>query len=138
MQKIIECFSKETADHWMNADFIAEELNMPNALNLCSIWTKALRDLGLHSNDEPFNELLCQGVWLTNSFHGVKIVQHFSVDHMGGVCPQCDSKLALRSAKTVSLGQYCFTEEMIEKYGAILFACLFYFLPTHAGRLSQL
>ena len=25
-------------------------------------WTKALRDIGLHNIDEPFEELLCQGM----------------------------------------------------------------------------
>ena len=82
-------------------------------------WTKALRDIGLHDIDEPFNELLCQGMvnkaapWCEPC--GITL----SVAHAGKKCPQCDFILTERSAKmSKSLGNTVSPEEMIEKYGA--------------------
>lgn len=115
-----ECFSKELANQWMNVDFYCGGIEHAQMhLIYARFWTKALRDLGLHNVDEPFNELLCQGMvnkaapWCESC--GITL----SVDHIGKQCPQCSDSLSMRSAKmSKSLGNTVSPEEMIELYGA--------------------
>lgn len=115
-----KCFDRETTNHWMNVDFYCGGIEHAQMhLIYARFLTKALRDLGLHDIDEPFNELLCQGMvnmaapWCDNC------AITLSVDHAGSPCPQCDSSLTERSAKmSKSLGNTVSPEEMIEKYGA--------------------
>ena len=58
-----ECFSKEIADYWMNVDFYCGGIDHAQMhLIYARFWTKALRDLGLLSANEPFQTLLCQGM----------------------------------------------------------------------------
>ena len=115
-----ECFSKEIANHWMNVDFYCGGIEHAQMhLIYARFWTKALRDLGLHSVDEPFNELLCQGMVNKQAPWCEDCSITLSVDHIGSICPHCDSKLGLRSAKmSKSLGNTVSPEEMIEKFGA--------------------
>ena len=111
-----ECFSKELANQWMNVDFYCGGIEHAQMhLIYARFWTKALRDLGLHNVDEPFNELLCQGMvnkaapWCESC--GITL----SVDHIGKPCPQCSDSLSMRSAKmSKSLGNTVSPEEMIE------------------------
>ena len=115
-----ECFSQQVANHWMNVDFYCGGIEHAQMhLIYARFWTKALRDIGLHSNDEPFNELLCQGMVNKSApwCESCSITLH--VDNTGKPCPQCGDKLALRSAKmSKSLGNTVSPEEMIERYGA--------------------
>ena len=115
-----ECFSKEIADHWMNVDFYCGGIEHAQMhLIYARFWTKALRDLGLHSVDEPFNELLCQGMVNKSAPWCESCAITLSVDHVGMPCPQCGDTLNMRSAKmSKSLGNTVSPEEMIEKYGA--------------------
>ena len=115
-----ECFSKEIADHWMNVDFYCGGIEHAQMhLIYARFWTKALRDLGLHSIDEPFNELLCQGMVNKSAPWCESCAITLSVDHFGMPCPQCGDSLNMRSAKmSKSLGNTVSPEEMIEKYGA--------------------
>ena len=115
-----ECFSKEIADHWMNVDFYCGGIEHAQMhLIYARFWTKALRDLGLHSVDEPFNELLCQGMVNKSAPWCESCGITLSVDHVGMPCPQCGDTLNMRSAKmSKSLGNTVSPEEMIEKYGA--------------------
>ena len=115
-----ECFSKELADHWMNVDFYCGGIEHAQMhLIYARFWTKALRDIGLHSNDEPFNELLCQGMVNKAAPWCESCSITLSVDHVGMPCPQCGDALAMRSAKmSKSLGNTVSPEDMIEKYGA--------------------
>ena len=115
-----ECFSKEIADHWMNVDFYCGGIEHAQMhLIYARFWTKALRDLGLHSSDEPFNELLCQGMVNKAAPWCESCAITLSVDHVGMPCPQCGDSLGMRSAKmSKSLGNTVSPEEMIEKYGA--------------------
>ena len=56
-------FAKHIADHWMQVDFYCGGIEHAQMhLIYARFMTKALRDLGLTSVDEPFNELLCQGM----------------------------------------------------------------------------
>ncbi len=115
-----ECFSKELADHWMNVDFYCGGIEHAQMhLIYARFWTKALRDIGLHSIDEPFNELLCQGMVNKAAPWCESCSITLSVDHIGLPCPQCGDALAMRSAKmSKSLGNTVSPEDMIEKYGA--------------------
>ena len=114
------CFNPEIANHWMNVDFYCGGIEHAQMhLIYARFWTKALRDAGLHNIDEPFNELLCQGMvnkaapWCNSC----AITLH--VDHSGQACPHCGEQLTERSAKmSKSLGNTVSPEDMIEKYGA--------------------
>ena len=56
-------FNSDVANHWMNVDFYCGGIEHAQMhLIYARFWTKALRDIGLHNIDEPFNELLCQGM----------------------------------------------------------------------------
>ena len=115
-----QCFSEDLANHWMNVDFYCGGIEHAQMhLIYARFWTKALRDLGLHSIDEPFNELLCQGMVNKSAPYCESCSITLSVDHLGMPCPQCGDALATRSAKmSKSLGNTVSPEEMIEKYGA--------------------
>ncbi|MEC7229115.1 MAG: class I tRNA ligase family protein, partial [Candidatus Thermoplasmatota archaeon] len=114
------CFSKDLVNHWMNVDFYCGGIEHAQMhLIYARFWTKALRDLGLHSVDEPFNELLCQGMVNKAAPWCESCAITLNVDYIGKPCPQCGDKLSMRSAKmSKSLGNTVSPEEMIEKYGA--------------------
>ena len=58
-----KCFEPEVVNHWMNVDFYCGGIEHAQLHLIYSrFWTKALRDLGLHDIDEPFQSLLCQGM----------------------------------------------------------------------------
>ncbi len=114
------CFDKEVANHWMNVDFYCGGIEHAQMhLIYARFFTKALRDLGLHDIDEPFNELLCQGMVNKGAPWCDTCAITLSVDHAGSPCPQCNSQLGERSAKmSKSLGNTVSPEDMIETYGA--------------------
>ena len=113
-------FNSDVANHWMNVDFYCGGIEHAQMhLIYARFWTKALRDIGLHNIDEPFNELLCQGMVNKSApwCNSCAITLH--VDHTDQTCPHCDEPLSIRSAKmSKSLGNTVSPEEMIEKYGA--------------------
>jgi len=114
------CFNSDVADHWMNVDFYCGGIEHAQMhLIYARFWTKALRDIGLHNIDEPFNELLCQGMVNKSApwCNSCAITLH--VDYSDQGCPHCGVPLTIRSAKmSKSLGNTVSPEEMIEKYGA--------------------
>ena len=114
------CFNPEVANHWMNVDFYCGGIEHAQMhLIYARFWTKALRDIGLHNIDEPFNELLCQGMVNKSAPWCDSCAITLNVSHSGSNCPHCDSVLSERSAKmSKSLGNTVSPEEMIEKYGA--------------------
>ena len=115
-----ECFEKNIANHWMNVDFYCGGIEHAQMhLIYARFWTKALRDLGLHDIDEPFQSLLCQGMVNKAAPWCESCAITLSVDHIGNPCPHCNSELSLRSAKmSKSLGNTVSPEDMIESYGA--------------------
>lgn len=115
-----ECFEKNIANHWMNVDFYCGGIEHAQMhLIYARFWTKALRDLGLHDIDEPFQSLLCQGMVNKAAPWCESCAITLSVDHIGSPCPHCNSELSLRSAKmSKSLGNTVSPEDMIESYGA--------------------
>jgi leucyl-tRNA synthetase len=114
------CFSPEVANHWMNVDFYCGGIEHAQMhLIYARFWTKALRDLGLHSIDEPFQELLCQGMVNKGAPWCDTCAITLNVSHSGSPCPHCGSTLTERSAKmSKSLGNTVSPEEMIERFGA--------------------
>lgn len=114
------CFDPDIMNHFMNVDFYCGGIEHAQMhLIYARFYTKALRDLGLHSIDEPFNELLCQGMVNAPAPWCESCQLTFSVSHAGSPCPHCDSPLTTRSAKmSKSLGNTVSPEHMVEKYGA--------------------
>ena len=114
------CFDPDIANHWMNVDFYCGGIEHAQMhLIYARFWTKALRDIGLHNIDEPFNELLCQGMVNKSAPWCDSCAITLHVDYSEQSCPHCDSPLGERSAKmSKSLGNTVSPEEMIEKYGA--------------------
>ena len=114
------CFDKAVADRWMGVDFYCGGIEHAQMhLIYARFMTKALRDLGLTSADEPFKELLCQGMVNKSAPYCVSCGVTLSVDHAGFPCPQCDEPLGERSAKmSKSIGNTVSPEAMIELYGA--------------------
>ncbi len=114
------CFTKSVADYWMNVDFYCGGIEHAQMhLIYARFWTKALRDLGLHNQDEPFRELLCQGMVNKSAPWCDNCAITLNVSHDGKDCPHCGSILTQRSAKmSKSLGNTVSPEEMIERFGA--------------------
>ncbi len=114
------CFNPDVANNWMNVDFYCGGIEHAQMhLIYARFWTKALRDIGLHDIDEPFNELLCQGMVNKSAPWCDSCAITLNVSHSGKNCPHCSSVLTERSAKmSKSLGNTVSPEDMIEMYGA--------------------
>ena len=115
-----EAFSHDVANYWMNVNFYCGGIEHAQMhLIYARFWTKALRDLGLHSLDEPFHELLCQGMVNKSAPWCNQCAITLHVSHQSGNCPHCNSPLSERSAKmSKSLGNTVSPELMIQKFGA--------------------
>ena len=115
-----EAFAKHIADHWMQVDFYCGGIEHAQMhLIYARFMTKALRDLGLTDVDEPFNELLCQGMVNKSAPFCQSCAVTLSTAYEGKACPHCGDELGSRSAKmSKSLGNTVSPEEMIELYGA--------------------
>ena len=114
------CFYSEKVNHFMNVDFYCGGIEHAQMhLIYARFYTKALRDLGLHSIDEPFDELLCQGMVNSPAPWCDSCQLTLSVSHAGSPCPHCGNELSERSAKmSKSLGNTVSPELMVEQYGA--------------------
>ena len=115
-----EAFAKHIADHWMQVDFYCGGIEHAQMhLIYARFMTKALRDLGLTDVDEPFNELLCQGMVNKAAPFCQPCGITLPTSYEGSPCPHCNTELGSRSAKmSKSLGNTVSPEEMIELYGA--------------------
>ena len=113
-------FEKTIANHWMNVDFYCGGIEHAQMhLIYARFMTKALRDLGLVDVDEPFNELLCQGMVNKAAPFCQPCGVTLPTVYEGQSCPHCDSELGSRSAKmSKSLGNTVSPEDMIDRYGA--------------------
>ncbi|MDP6235750.1 MAG: leucine--tRNA ligase [Candidatus Poseidoniaceae archaeon] len=115
-----KCFEPELVNHFMNVDFYCGGIEHAQMhLIYARFYTKALRDLGLHSIDEPFDELLCQGMVNSPAPWCESCQLTLSVSHAGSPCPHCGDPLSVRSAKmSKSLGNTVSPEKMISRFGA--------------------
>ena len=117
------CFDADKADYWMNVDFYCGGIEHAQMhLIYARFWTKAIRDLGLHSYDEPFQKLLCQGMVNAPTPFCEACNTTLHVEYReAGVCPHCSGPLTERSAKmSKSEGNTVNPTPMIEKYGAVV------------------
>ena len=115
-----KAFEKDIANYWMNVDFYCGGIEHAQMhLIYARFWTKALRDLGMHDIDEPFQRLLCQGMVNKPAPYCAPCNVTYNVKFYGLDCPTCGVKLGERSAKmSKSLGNTVSPEAMVEKYGA--------------------
>lgn len=113
-------FSSSITDHWMSVDFYCGGIEHAQMhLIYARFMTKALRDLGLTTIDEPFNELLCQGMVNKSAPYCAPCGVTLPVVHEGEDCPHCSEPLTSRSAKmSKSIGNTVSPEAMVEQYGA--------------------
>ena len=114
------CFDKDVASYWMNVDFYCGGIEHAQMhLIYARFWTKALRDLGLHSVDEPFQSLLCQGMVNKAAPWCNSCSVTLNVKFSDSPCPQCGGVLSERSAKmSKSLGNTVSPGDLLERYGA--------------------
>ena len=114
------CFEAEVADYWMNVDFYCGGIEHAQMhLIYARFWTKALRDIGLHSHDEPFQTLLCQGMVNKPAPYCQPCTITYHADFEGKDCPECGNTLGMRSAKmSKSLGNTVSPEQLVSNYGA--------------------
>ena len=113
-------FDKEIANYWMNVDFYCGGIEHAQMhLIYARFCTKALRDVGMHNIDEPFQRLLCQGMVNKPAPYCNSCGVTFNVSFANSNCPTCDVLLGERSAKmSKSHGNTVSPEEMVEKFGA--------------------
>jgi len=115
-----KAFEKDVANYWMNVDFYCGGIEHAQMhLIYARFWTKALRDVGMHDIDEPFQKLLCQGMVNKPAPFCKPCNVTYNVSFYNSDCPTCNQKLGERSAKmSKSLGNTVSPEEMIGKFGA--------------------
>lgn len=116
----IDAFNKEVANYWMNVDFYCGGIEHAQMhLIYARFWTKALRDVGMHDIDEPFQRLLCQGMVNKPAPYCVSCGVTYNVSFRDSPCPTCNEPLGERSAKmSKSLGNTVSPEDMVGKFGA--------------------
>ena len=115
-----EPFKRSIANHWLPVDFYCGGIEHAQMhLIYARFMTKALRDLGLVDIDEPFKELVCQGMVNKATPYCPDCNITLNVIFEGSPCPHCGSALSSRSAKmSKSLGNTVSPEDMVERYGA--------------------
>jgi len=116
----IDAFDKEVANYWMNVDFYCGGIEHAQMhLIYARFWTKALRDVGMHNIDEPFQRLLCQGMVNKPAPYCNSCSVTYNVSFTNSPCPTCNQPLGERSAKmSKSLGNTVSPEDMVGRFGA--------------------
>lgn len=114
-------FQKSDAEYWMNVDqYIGGIEHAVLHLLYARFFTKALRDIGLHKFDEPFKNLLTQGMVCKETqkcpTHGFL----FPEQAMDGKCATCNSPVETGAVEKMSKSKKNVVDPdgIIEKYGA--------------------
>ncbi len=118
-------FDRAAAEKWLPVDvYIGGPEHAVMHLLYFRFWTKAMRDLGLVSIDEPATRLITQGMVNAASFkcptHGYQPAAPFRDDtHKPRVCEKCGKELQTAIEK-MSKSKYNGIDpiELIERYGA--------------------
>ncbi|TFF87911.1 MAG: hypothetical protein EU548_09585 [Promethearchaeota archaeon] len=114
-------YNKEKVNYWGNVDqYIGGIEHAILHLLYARFWTKATKDLGLHSHDEPFQRLLTQGM-INKSHPYCPECEVFALksEMENEECTRCGSKYILKSVKmSKSLGNTVDPNRIMEKYGA--------------------
>jgi len=114
-------YSKKYVNYWMNVDlYIGGIEHAILHLLYARFFTKVARDLGLHSNDEPFQRLLTQG--MINKMHpycpNCEIFAMKS-EMNDEKCKRCGTTYILKSVKmSKSLGNTVDPIGIMDKFGA--------------------
>ena len=118
-----EPFNSNKVNDWMPVDqYIGGIEHACMHLLYARFFQKALRDLGLVSSDEPFKNLLNQGMVLANSYYCEESRTFFSLEELKGnltQSPKTGKKLIIKMEKmSKSKKNGIDPTQMIERYGA--------------------
>ena len=122
-------------DHWMPMDqYIGGISHAVLHLLYARFWTKAMRDIGLLKFDEPFTNLLCQGMVLNHIYYRKSEkagIEYFAPDNVEVVMDAAGKPLSYRSKSDGLAVEYdgvgtmsksklngVDPQEMIDTYGA--------------------
>ncbi len=116
-------YQKEPVMYWGPVDqYIGGIEHAILHLLYARFWTKFTRDIGLHDFDEPFMNLLTQGM-VNNASAFCETCEQFlqlgTYDLTSKTCKNCGNQYRMKSVKmSKSLGNTVSPESIIEKYGA--------------------
>ncbi len=113
----------EEANYWMNVDqYIGGIEHAILHLLYARFFTKALKDLQYINIDEPFKNLLTQGMVVSNSYYSQKIKKYYSPNDLSDdkkICPETGESLVVKLDKmSKSKNNGVDPDLMIAKYGA--------------------
>lgn len=116
-------FSEKIAKRWMPVDqYIGGIEHACMHLLYARFFYKALRDMGLVKGDEPFANLLSQGMVLAKSYFSKQALRYFAPDELGkdkSRCPVTGGEIISRvEAMSKSKKNGVDPTDVVKKYGA--------------------